>query len=199
MLIVFTVRPYTGRDLRQVIRVYQKAFAEPPWNEIWSDDQVIEDMRFAFSQKDSFALVAEEKKDQLAGFTWGYLLPLEKFPFLQGRVKESSSYMDEVAVSKETRRKGIGSLLCQAYIEKVAEQGIQEIVLRTDQRNTASMALFQKNGFRSLGIYDPKYQDRIYLARSISSRESPKGLLSPNENIFKDTKPIEIRRGKKCQ
>ena len=32
-MVVFTVRDYTANDFFDVIRIYQSAFAEPPWNE----------------------------------------------------------------------------------------------------------------------------------------------------------------------
>jgi len=53
------------------------------------------------------------------------------------------------------------------YLKKAKEIGLLETVLRTDERNTASMALFKGLGFTSLGIYDTQYPSRIYLRRKI--------------------------------
>mgnify|MGYP005660655795 CR=1 FL=1 len=44
MLVVFTVRPYDCKDLNSVISIYQAVFAEPPWNESWTREEVIEDL-----------------------------------------------------------------------------------------------------------------------------------------------------------
>jgi len=167
VLVVFTVRPYDCKDLNSVISIYQAVFAEPPWNESWTREEVIEDLRSALRQPQTTRLVAESEK-QVLGFTWGYQLPSEMFGLLPNLTK--FSYMDEMAVRKGIRKRGIGTLLGEAYIENVKNQGLPGVVLRTDQRNDASMALFKRLGFSSdfngRKIYDPKYPDRVYLWRT---------------------------------
>ena len=165
-MVVFTVRPYKDSDLQELIKVYKSAFAEPPWNETWTSEEIIEDLEFAKSQKDPIVLVAE-KDDGLTGFTWGYRLPLKKFPFLIGKVSDNVSYVDEISIRGNARRQGMGSLLVNGFQRIVNGQGIDEVVLRTDERNPASMALFKKLGYESFGVYDPKYPDRIYLRRKL--------------------------------
>jgi len=103
----------------------------------------------------------------MVGFTWGYQVPLNKFPFLKGLVNEKANYMDEIAVDGNTREKGIGKLLGQNYIDKLIIANIPEIVLRTDQRNISSMTLFERLGFKSLEVTDPEYNYRIYLRRKL--------------------------------
>jgi RimJ/RimL family protein N-acetyltransferase len=44
-------------------------------------------------------------------------------------------------------------------------QQAKEFILRTDERNKASMALYQKLAFIPLGVKDPEYPERIYLSR----------------------------------
>ena len=193
------IRPYTDADFKQLVNVYQSAFAEPPWNEFkkcveceteygieevkelekleewnckkcdtknptlvpyWTEEDIREDLEFAFSQQNPIVLVAEEK-GELVGFTWGYTLPIEKFPFLDGVCREDVIYMDEVAVSGNKRRQGIGTKLVEAFMAQLPDG----CILRTDQRNVASAGLFAKTGFTSTGIYDPKYTERIYLKR----------------------------------
>lgn len=160
------VRAYKPEDLEQLIGVYKSAFAEPPWNEVWTSEQVIEDLELAFSQEIPIVLVAETQ-GRLTGFTWGYKIPLEEFPFLKGKVSEQTSYMDEIAVRGGERRRGVGQILGKTYIEKVISQGIEQVILRTDIWNTASMALFRKLGFRNTQVFDPEYGDRIYLIKSV--------------------------------
>lgn len=165
MLVVFTVRPYQSKDLTSVVAIYQAAFAEPPWNEMWSDDEVISDLRFAMQQPKTVVLVAEVD-EQVVGMTWGYQLPQKKFGFLPTK---NFSYLDEMAVSRIVRQQGIGTALGNAYIESVKSQGLPGVVLRTDRRNTSSMALFGKLGFSSdfcgKKIFDPEFPDRVYLWR----------------------------------
>jgi ribosomal protein S18 acetylase RimI-like enzyme len=164
---MINVRAYNERDLQQLIEVYQSAFAEPPWNETWTSEQVIEDLELALSQKDPIVLVADEN-NMLLGMTWRYRLPLDKFPFLEGRVKSNCSYMDEIAVRGNYRKRGIGRMLGNAYLLETKMQRMNEVALRTDERNEASMALFKSIGFGLLGIRDPEYCNRQYLLKRLS-------------------------------
>ncbi len=181
-MIVFTssdIRPYSESDLKQLTEIYKAVFAEPPWNETWNDKQVKEDLELAVSQPLPVILVAEDDKE-IIGFTWGYKLPFEKFYFLKGKVSEKASYIDEIAVKKEKRRKGIGTLLGEKYIEIARQQGTQEIVLRTDERCKGSMSLFWNLGFDSIPnkkvargkVYDPQYCRRIYLRKKIGGENA---------------------------
>ena len=75
--------------------------------------------------------------------------------------------MDEVAVRGNERGKSIGTFLGRKYLEKSRKNGIREVVLRTDETNTASMALFRKLGFTDLKVRDPEFERRIYLAKKL--------------------------------
>lgn len=160
------VRPYKPSDLQQVIEIYKAAFAEPPWNETWTDGQVKEDLEFALSQELPIVLVAEDEF-RILGMSWGYKLPFEKYPFLRGVVNNNSSYMDEMAVKKDVRRKGIAKALGKGYLEVAKTPGVKEVALRTDIWNFPAMATYRSLGFESLGIFDPTYKDRLYLTKKI--------------------------------
>lgn len=168
--LVAFIRPYTEEDLQQIISIYQCAFAEPPWNEAWSAQAIIDDLRYAQSQPDSIVLVASEKNDVI-GFAWGYRIPLEKFPRLRG-IAASASYLDEIAIDRTSRCRGVGMALGAAYLRSAAACGSTQSVLRTDERNAASMGLFSRLGYVPLdaagkALYDPQYPSRIYLQRSL--------------------------------
>ena len=125
-------------------------------------------MKYAQQQANPIILVAET--EDLVGFAWGYNLQIKKFPFLDGLV-ENVTYMDEIAVISDVRTKGIGTLLGNEFLES-AKVVSSEVVLRTDERNTASMALFKKLGFEPVRkqetiIYDPEFPSRIYLRREL--------------------------------
>lgn len=142
--------------------------------EFWSEADIIGDLEFALKQPDSIVLVAENS-DGLIAFTWGYRIPFDKFLFLKGKIPVESSYMDEIAVRGDKRLKGIGTLIGINYIEVVRQQGLSEVILRTDERNKSSMSLFGKLGFLGIPsfesskgkVYDPQFLDRIYLRRSV--------------------------------
>lgn len=138
--------------------------------EFWSALAVESDLQYALQQPNPLVLVAEYEK-KLVGFSWGYELPKEKFCFLEGKISQRANYMDEIAVAAPARIRGVGTAIGNAYIDRVREQGLSEIVLRTDRRNTASMALFLRLGFGPVleefgtQVCDPTYADRVYLRR----------------------------------
>lgn len=133
--------------------------------EFWSTEEIKSDLEFAFSQNAAIVLIAE--LDEIVGFTWGYQIPLNKFPFLNGLVNQEANYMDEIAVNGNMRKRGIGKLLGQTYIERIRVANTPEIILRTDERNSSSMALFQSLGFENMHILDPDYDYRVYLRREL--------------------------------
>lgn len=162
------MRPYDLEDLDKVVSLYKEAFAEPPWCESWTTEEVVKDVEYALSQPQPIMLVGEECGN-VVGFTWGYKIPMDNFPFLERLVQENASYMDEIAVGKNARKRSVGTDLGKAYIQIARSLSCREVVLRTDQRNSASMALFRRLGFSPVTdlaqklVYDPEYKERIYL------------------------------------
>jgi len=167
LLIVFTIRDYKLEDQNNLVRLYQSVFAEPPWNEQWTEEQVCEDLQFAQKQKNPIIVVAS-LENRLLGFSWGYDLPIDKFQFLRGYVNPDANYMDEIAVEQNSRRKGIATEITISYLLEVKSS---QVILRTDRRNKASMALFKNFGFKPVkdkdnnDVYDPKFKERIYLKK----------------------------------
>jgi ribosomal protein S18 acetylase RimI-like enzyme len=134
--------------------------------DFWSSEEIVQDLEFALSQPNTVVLVAENTQG-LAGFIWGYKLPLDKFPFLQGKVGPSTIYIDEIAVRGDKRLRGVGTMLGKAFLEAAKAQSIAESTLRTDERNPASIALFKKLGFEEIGVSDPEYPNRVYMKKVI--------------------------------
>jgi ribosomal protein S18 acetylase RimI-like enzyme len=161
-----SVRPYSEDDLTRVIEIYKAAFAEPPWNEEWSDEQVMRGLESGLSQSNSIALVAQDFSNVL-GMIWGYDVSLEKFPFLVGMFDGRMSYVAELAVDPRARRRGVGALLGNGYVEEMRCQGASVVVLRTDERNPAAMGLYKRLGFSEIDVRDPRYKNRIYLSKSL--------------------------------
>jgi len=133
----------------------------------WSPEEIKKDLDFALSKSSNIILVAD-MGGELIGTVWGYEIPLDKFPFLRGIAKEKANYMDEIAVKGNWRMRGLGTSLGTEYLEQLARKNIPEVILRTDERNTASMGLFCKLGFENTGIRDPQFDWRVYLRRAIS-------------------------------
>lgn len=166
------IRAYSEEDLEKIIEIYKRAFAEPPWNERWTDEEVKQDLEYAMSQRNPLVLVAT-RRDAFLGFAWGYELPIEKFPFLQGIVNEKSMYIDDIAVDPNFRAQRVGRKLTLNFLYSSIDAEFDQVVLRTDETNKASMALFTSVGFSNLGVYDPQFPTRIYLKRELRAETDP--------------------------
>jgi ribosomal protein S18 acetylase RimI-like enzyme len=137
--------------------------------DFWSDEEIRRDLSFSLSQPFPVNLVAENGNG-LVGMIWGCLIPLDHFAFLKDHILSETHYLDDIAVRQDRRMCGIGTQLGLQYLEEVKKMGISEIILRTDERNVASMALFKKLGFSPLYadnqlLRDPNHFHRIYLKK----------------------------------
>ncbi|KAF8938945.1 N-alpha-acetyltransferase 30, NatC catalytic subunit-like protein [Dissophora ornata] len=64
-----------------------------------------------------------------------------------GHIKSNRGYIAMLAVSKEYRKRRIGSTLVLMAIEAMKTAGADEIVLETEYTNTSAIALYQQMGF----------------------------------------------------
>lgn len=76
-----------------------------------------------------------------------------------------------VYVERRCRGKGVGSTLLRALIVRAKQLGYHKMVLSAFPWNTAGMALYEKHGFRTVGIYkeqgllDGKWVDTIIMEK----------------------------------
>jgi len=146
--------------------------------EVFSSKGIEEDIEDSQKRPNVVTLVAEDETGIL-GFAWGYKVPFDEFPQLKGKVADNASYFAELAVREDKRKCGIGNDLCNGFLRASKEIGINEVVLRTNERNVASLALYKKNGFVELmdtenvlrRVYDLVEKDRIFLSKKEGNRE----------------------------
>lgn len=76
-----------------------------------------------------------------------------------------------VYVERAWRGKGVGSALLRALVAKARQLGYHKMVLSAFPWNLAGMALYEKQGFRTVGIYkeqgllDGKWVDTIIMEK----------------------------------
>jgi ribosomal protein S18 acetylase RimI-like enzyme len=154
---------FDERFRKSLVSLYKEIWKEPPWNEsFWTDKMVNEDIDYAKNQGDFIGKLATNSMN-VVGFTWGYRLPLDKFPFLDFK---NSIYVDELAVRKDFRKKGIGTRLTEMIIEDARRLGYDNVALRTDVNGSAYLFYTDRN-FKDTGIRDPEYPERTYRRRKI--------------------------------
>lgn len=76
-----------------------------------------------------------------------------------------------VYVERAWRGKGVGGALLRALIERAKQLGYHKLVLSAFPWNAAGMALYQRHGFRTVGVYkeqgllDGKWVDTIIMEK----------------------------------
>jgi ribosomal-protein-alanine N-acetyltransferase len=134
-----TIRPIGYSDLPQVIAVERRAFPTP-----WSLAMFVLEL----SKPSSICLTAASPGPQRAGKLLGYVI--------------CSRYADvwhvmNIAVDPPARRRGIGTALLQAVIERAGES--ESFTLEVRPSNPGAIALYERFGFRTAGTRARYYQD----------------------------------------
>jgi len=95
---------------------------------------------------------------------------------LKNKISKNSNYLSEIAVKPDCRINGVGTALGLTYLSMNREKNLEEVVLRTDERNDSSMGLFRKLGFICLFessiqdfVRDKDFYNRIYLKKSLKN------------------------------
>jgi ribosomal-protein-alanine N-acetyltransferase len=101
------------------------------------------EMKVYLRARGSYCLLAEAGGN-VAGFILAELAPDE-------------GHIVTLDVLEDYRRQGIGSLLLSAAEKEMTSRGGQRMVLETATTNKAAIALWQKHGYRQLGIMENYY------------------------------------------
>jgi len=138
--------PHRERD-STAQRPLLRGAAPRDWRRLWRLDQICFERGIAYSQPEirrflafpgAEGVVAEEA-GEIAGFALGYPMP----PQL-GRVVT-------LDVHPAFRRRGLGRLLMETLIERLAARGAERVTLEVDVRNSGALAFYRAFGFRETG------------------------------------------------
>lgn len=67
----------------------------------------------------------------------------------------------DIAVSPAYRKKGLGQMLMTALLEEARNKGTETLYLEVRQSNTPARSLYEKNGFKAIGIRKKYYKDPV--------------------------------------
>ncbi len=70
-----------------------------------------------------------------------------------------SSYISNIAVFPQHRRKGIGRLLLRKAAEQARKKGAESISLEVRPSNTAAISLYKSEGYEEVGLRKNFYRD----------------------------------------
>ncbi len=131
-----TVSKLTSKEIPAVAALDKELFSKESWSEA--------DFAASLADPSRFFWVAMEG-DTLLGFC-GLSQSFEQGDILN------------IGVCPDARGKGIGGRLLQQAMETFKEQGGKELFLEVRASNTAAKALYEKFGFRRIGIRKGYYQ-----------------------------------------
>lgn len=145
------------------MRVYLRAYAQPPWNEQNDPDKTVAYVRWLMTPPHMRTLVAADENEEIAAFAISSPRPYEHFvadwdhmgekpphgwPLVEGQL----GYIWELAVDPDRQRRGLGSALMAATLEGLRGDGVEKVILRSSERADAAMALYKKFGFQRLPV-----------------------------------------------
>lgn len=160
-ILTVKIRPMEISDIDAVIAVESKAYGEHHWSKESFYNELSNDLARYFA--------AVDENNNLTGYAgcWQIL---------------EEAHITNIAVDVNCRRKYIGEALLKAVIDKCYEEKIKYITLEVRVSNKAAIGLYEKYGFKSLGIRKGYYQNN-----------NEDALIMWTENIFYDKFKIEYK------
>jgi ribosomal-protein-alanine N-acetyltransferase len=129
-----TIRSLRYSDLPQVIAIERRAFPTP-----WSLAMFVLEL-----SKPSGICLAVTESDRIAGY-----LVCSRY--------DQAWHLMNIAVDPGARRRGLGTALLAAMIERAGEDAAYTLEVRTS--NTGAIALYERFGFRAAGTRRRYYTD----------------------------------------
>jgi ribosomal protein S18 acetylase RimI-like enzyme len=162
-----------------LINLYQDIFSDPPYEEYFSDDDVISMFRSYFEKEIETSLVLFTYLErEIIAFCMA--VPLNErwldfeiidfnkntshnchdyFKSNFNSTSENTWYLDDLGVRKDSRRRGIAKCLLQSCLTELSSKNV---FLRTSDSNNKAPLLYQNLGFSSIdGIFTLVSQKRL--------------------------------------
>jgi ribosomal-protein-alanine N-acetyltransferase len=83
----------------------------------------------------------------------------ETIGFLIGKQAADEAEILNLAVVKESRRRGEGSALLEAALEEFRARGVSRVFLEVRDSNEPALAFYRKHGFSKMGRREGYYRD----------------------------------------
>jgi ribosomal protein S18 acetylase RimI-like enzyme len=167
-------------DLSKLAELYCQIWKEPPWYEdFWTPAKALEDLSSQMAKANAIGYLAIDDYIQgkigILGFSWGYQVTKREMQDISGgegldflfSENRNIFYVDELGVSSNSRRKGVGKWLTIKVLSDAQSKGNSIAILRTEKEAYAARRLYGKIGFRDLLIKDVKYPGRTYLSLAL--------------------------------
>ncbi len=148
------VRRANAADASAIITLEREATSAAHWSR-----QHYEQLFLSIpdSLSEQCAWIAEDDRDRLANE--GKQLQPKLLGFLIARRTNGECELENLVVSVESRRKGVGALLLSQLFAYSRETYVANIFLEVRESNQAARRLYEKSGFEIAGLRQNYYQD----------------------------------------
>lgn len=130
------IREAVPSDIPALLSMEERIFASP-WR--------LDDFNALFQYPHYETLVAEKENELLGYIISSCILPEEN--------------IDNLAVTEEARKQGIGGTLVENTLLRAKERGVTRMTLEVREHNVPARKLYEKYGFTSFSRRTDYYQD----------------------------------------
>ncbi|MFI3301238.1 MAG: ribosomal protein S18-alanine N-acetyltransferase [Candidatus Gastranaerophilales bacterium] len=148
------IKPLDKTYLNEIMAIEAKAYGDHHWSMESFYNELSNDLAHYFA--------AVNEDDELIGYAGCWIIFEE-------------AHMTNIAVDLNYHRKGVGEALLNAIVQECYEQMVKYITLEVRESNISAITLYEKYGFKSLGIRKGYYQNN-----------NENALIMWTENIFYD-------------
>ena len=145
-----SLRPYTSEDFESLFEIDQACYAAD----------------VAYSRAELRAYLRFPNADCLMA-----VMRVKPVGFCLTAHREKRGHIITIDVLEAYRRHKIGSRLLDAVESRLAESGVNEVILETATENHSAIAFWEKHGYRTRGIwkgYYPGGRDAYAMIKSIA-------------------------------
>ncbi|HEU5193663.1 MAG TPA: arsinothricin resistance N-acetyltransferase ArsN1 family A [Methylomirabilota bacterium] len=160
---IYHVRPANADDAAAICEIYNQGIEDRLATLETEPRAPAERREWLEAKSERHPVIVAEHEGQIVG--WGSLNVFNARPAYR-HVADFSVY-----VERAWRGKGVGRVLLERLIELAREHGYHKLVLSAFPFNTAGVALYERLGFRTVGIYreqgllDGRWVDTIIMER----------------------------------
>ncbi|MCM3127554.1 GNAT family N-acetyltransferase [Paenibacillus provencensis] len=133
------LRLFDGNDILQCVDTFINVFNQDPWNDEWSTDTAYRYL-IDFTNTPGFTGVVAVDGEEMIGFIFG-----TSKHWWSGK----EFFINEMCVSVQKQKTGVGSALMRFLIEKLESDEISNVTLLTD-RGIPAEVFYKKNGFTEI-------------------------------------------------
>jgi len=124
----FKISKCSGSDLKQCVPIFIKVYAKSPYNEHWSKNDAVKRLKSVYKGNKTYCFTAK-LDNQVIGFILG-----RDYQWYDGK----RVFLEELVVSEEFRRKGVGTLLWNAFENRLKSRGVVLVQGLVNSNSTAT-------------------------------------------------------------